>query len=931
MKMKKKMMNKPKLKIYSSVIDDTLSFITTQLKNSKSFKIYIQKKENIDFEEAFDLYIRRLEQFLLLFTSLWSLQRRGFFKGDPNYLISAYNQLAVFKENQEKKEMQDTKAPKEFSTNYNYSIFLSVLFCKLFNIDKPFFSNLSTCSSKLYEICTLICNDIIPLGRDFISDNFNDEWDVFAHEIINDELFFSKEVNTNNVKNLPILNMFHYLEENKDPMDNFTVGALFEKFLTTQTKKKTGAYYTPKIICDYISNIALSSYLENTINQKLRNISSNSEKNEKLNLKTGTTQLFPIGKKIEKIFLQTENNEKKIICEQIFQKLKAIKILDPCVGSGHFLASIVDCISEIVRVLWNFTRNHNIKKILNLESLGVDSNFIQIDLSTIEDFKEVEIQLKMFMIRNNLFGIDINFQAVIFTKLRLLLNLFQNYTPKSTQLMNLFFSGKKSRTIFNIITGNTLLGKGDKRKKSNLLSYTKFSENNNKLKGNKALNPKESKNWTRFFPKIFKSGERDFEKFDLIVGNPPYGNLLSKEDKEGIQHYASFSKEISAAFIERCIQLNKSAGNLVFITSYAITFSKDLSQTRDKIAQNYHLCKIATFDRDKCRFFEGMTQSVSILELKDKKPKNINTKSAERKPFELYTTNMFRKMPDLYRLQYQNASEFLLSGRIGATFRDKHRIPKIGFEKNVVFLQHLRKLSLIDWKNNNISAVSTIISSPSIIRSQNDYNKFKSDHNIDEAEELCVRISGNYWYNAWNKPPYFGTQIAMIKIPEFWRDKKEEIRNFLLILINSSTFYVWFRIYSDGRHMNSDILKAIPLPDNCFSKLECLKPYLKLLSDFLMKIQFKHFDSKNNRFNSSEIKPIIDCCDIFLKILYNFSTEILEFILNYEETIRKGKQIDDFIHSEINDLLEITMKQEITSSNLAKLKKILEKIENVID
>lgn len=36
--------------------------------------------------------------------------------------------------------------------------------------------------------------------------------------------------------------------------------------------------------------------------------------------------------------------------------------------------------------------------------------------------------------------------------------------------------------------------------------------------------------------------------------------------------------------------------------------------------------------------------------------------------------------------------------------------------------------------------------------------------------------------------------------------------NFIILLMNSSLFYFWFRIYGDGRHMNMDILESFPLP-----------------------------------------------------------------------------------------------------------------------
>ena len=125
------------------------------------------------------------------------------------------------------------------------------------------------------------------------------------------------------------------------------------------------------------------------------------------------------------------------------------------------------------------------------------------------------------------------------------------------------------------------------------------------------------KDWNQLFninpPLSSNVKEISTGPFSIILGNPPYGNLLSPTDKEICQRYASFPNEIASVFIERALDYLAPQGILAFIITFAITFSKDLSKTRLKLAQQFEACYIASFDRDKCRFFEGMTQSVSIL------------------------------------------------------------------------------------------------------------------------------------------------------------------------------------------------------------------------------------------------------------------------------------------------------------------------------
>lgn len=385
----------------------------------------------------------------------------------------------------------------------------------------------------------------------------------------------------------------------------------------------------------------------------------------------------------------------------------------------------------------------------------------------------------------------------------------------------------------------------------------KFAEEYNidliKLKNAKSL-PWERKmfHWFFEFPEVFlgRGG------FDVVVGNPPYGNTLEEIEKEICKNYASYTGEIASVFVERSIPINKKNGYFSFIITYAITFSKDLSGTRKVIYDNYEECKISTFDRDKCRFFDNMTQSVSIMLCKRKSQKG-NCK--------FYTSQMFRVMPDINKIDFQYANDFLLGDRIGVGFNEKHRLPKIG-DKTI-----LRILSKINQNTKNISDII-----------------------LPSGDKLWIRTSGNFWYNAWDREPYQSSEIKSITVNRTWK-------SFLIILINTSTYYLWFRVYGDGRHMNTDIMKALPIPSE--EKITIAHSLLDYLSNLLMKILFHNFDKEHNRFNTSNVKPVIDICDIVIGKLYGFSKEEIDFILNFDDVIRGGKKIPDIFFLMIEYIL----------------------------
>lgn len=145
---------------------------------------------------------------------------------------------------------------------------------------------------------------------------------------------------------------------------------------------------------------------------------------------------------------------------------------------------------------------------------------------------------------------------------------------------------------------------------------------------------------------------------------------------------------------------------------------------------------------------------------------------------------------------------------------------------------------------------------------------------------IWIRTSGNYWYNAWDKKPYESSEIKSIITNFIYYD-------FVIILINSSLFYFWLRIYGDGRHLNLDILKQFQVPSK-----DIIQKYNYLLNKirerFINKLFFV-FDKEHRRFISSRIKDEIDILYLFIgKFLYNLNYKEIMYILNYDSSIRTG-------------------------------------------
>ena len=320
-----------------------------------------------------------------------------------------------------------------------------------------------------------------------------------------------------------------------------------------EVKKAGGVYYTPKYIVDYI--------VKNTVGEIVG--------------ACGGVPKTP--KEIEKI-----------------------KILDPACGSGSFLLGAYQMLMNYH--LEYYTKDKNIKKSLK------ENKIYQIK----ENEYRLTIEEKHRILLNNIFGVDIDSQAVEVTKLSLLLKLMEGESQESAGMLFKFSDIKMLPDLSeNIKCGNSLIGSDFyETAQMSLFQDEETSRRINVF------------DWPQEFPDIFTQGG-----FDIVIGNPPYIRIQNMKEyapdeveffKKNYKSASKGSYDIYVVFVEKGLNLLSKKGILGFILpSKFFTTDYGLS-LRKLITENNALYKIVDFGYS--QVFENATTYTNLLFLNRKPP-----------------------------------------------------------------------------------------------------------------------------------------------------------------------------------------------------------------------------------------------------------------------------------------------------------------------
>jgi hypothetical protein len=253
-----------------------------------------------------------------------------------------------------------------------------------------------------------------------------------------------------------------------------------------------------------------------------------------------------------------QNTVGKIISGKTPGQIAKMRFADIACGSGSFLISVFDC-------LLNYHNKYYQQHPQKAKKAGCyckDSIWV------------MGIKQKQDILRNNIYGVDIDHQAVEVTQLSLSLKMLEDETTATANEMQVLFHERILPDMSkNIVCGNSLIGTG-------ILMGDLFGG-----KKERKLNPMDFKT---AFTEVMSNGG-----FDAIIGNPPYVVIQDKlRDDHIIEYFRNnyrvvlYKIDLYHLFFEQGIKVLKETGKLGFITPSNYLSNNELVNLRNYILDN---------------------------------------------------------------------------------------------------------------------------------------------------------------------------------------------------------------------------------------------------------------------------------------------------------------------------------------------------------
>lgn len=356
------------------------------------------------------------------------------------------------------------------------------------------------------------------------------------------------------------------------------LGSIYERFLgkvvhatpkradvedKPEVRKAGGVYYTPEYIVRYIVQNTVGKLLRGEVNPPAQGATPFTK---------GGGEAGGFGKTPEEI--------------------SQMAFADIACGSGSFL---IEVYSELLDYHTRYYSAHPEKA-----KPG--------DTQMREGKVVLSLKKRQEILTNNIYGVDIDYQATEVTQLSLYLKLLEDVTMNDAYQFGLIKEKILPDLKQNIVCGNSLIG-------TDILEGDLFEKTEERK-----LNPM---NFADAFPKVMKRGG-----FDAIVGNPPWIDIKGMNPIEVDYYFKKYSAvenrmNVYAVFLQLGLSLvKKGNGKFGYITPSSFTTQSSYAKLRSLILLNYSFDKIVRLPDNVFKNVVAET-TIAILNAEKKKVNSV--------------------------------------------------------------------------------------------------------------------------------------------------------------------------------------------------------------------------------------------------------------------------------------------------------------------